>query len=381
MKIGAVATLIIFPMLIFALLPRTPYPNAPNLAKNTSVALQSNVRHVSVISGDMAHRINDIIQRQAGFSGAVLVESHGQVVLDAGYGLADRERRLPFTTETVAPIGSITKQFTASAILALQQQRRLDLDSPLKRYLPGIAEPAASLKIRNLLSHTSGMAENCPGGDFKRISLPDLLSTCAALPLAFAKGTWHYSNLGYSFLAAVVESMSHQPLQSFLEKLYFVPHHMVKTDDSFSVTQMQRWTLAKEYDEQGAHENTAVAIARLNGQDWNLKGNGDMQSSARDMLRWYNALHQAPELQYIRAGLLHPAARNSIGTFYANGWFIRMDRHMNAYNVFHSGSDGSLLAYFGWWPKDDLFIYYVSNFGSEASLPTLKALLALFPHQ
>lgn len=196
---------------------------------------------------------------------------------------------------------------------------------------------------------------------------------------AYPKGTWHYSNLGYSFLAAVVEGVSREPVQTFLEKSYFVPYHMEKTNSSFSTIQMQRWTLAKEYEEQSAHENVAIAIARLNGQDWNLKGNGDLQSSPRDMLRWYHALRHAPELWYIRAGLLRPTARNPIGTYYANGWFIRMNPNMKAYNVFHSGSDDSLLAYLGWWPKDDLFIYYVSNFGSERSLPTLKAILALFP--
>src|SRR4029077_9595467 len=91
------------------------------------------------------------------------------------------------------------------AVGELNAKGRVDLDRPLKLYLKGIAEPAASLTIRHLLSHTSGVADNCPGGDFKKTSLSDLLSTCAALPLAYPKGTWHYSNLGYSCLAAVVE--------------------------------------------------------------------------------------------------------------------------------------------------------------------------------
>jgi CubicO group peptidase (beta-lactamase class C family) len=166
----------------FALLATTPKPPlVVALDPTAPAAVHSIVRHVSVVSGDLAHRIDDIIQRQTQFSGAVLIESYGQVVLDAGYGLADRERGLPFTTETIAPVGSITKQFTASAVLALHQQGLVDLDGPLKVYLPGIAEPAASLTIRDLLNHTSGVAENCPGGDFKTISLSDLLSTCAAL--------------------------------------------------------------------------------------------------------------------------------------------------------------------------------------------------------
>jgi len=130
---------------LFALVAAADQPDSPVTARKKV--------------GPMAEAIHADLSRRAagGFSGAIIVEIDGDVVLDAGYGWADRERRTPFTTSTIAQTGSLTKQFTAAAIVDLSRQRRLRLSDPISKYLlaayPKILKlgDGASVTIRALI--------------------------------------------------------------------------------------------------------------------------------------------------------------------------------------------------------------------------------------
>ena len=120
------------------------------------------------VHGPIAQKIDAVLKDAArhGFGGAVLVEVDGVPILKAGYGYADRARKIPFTVDTVAQIGSITKSMTAMALLQLRDAGRIDLQASVKTYLPEAAEPAASLTLHSLLTHHSGLADTC-GEDFE----------------------------------------------------------------------------------------------------------------------------------------------------------------------------------------------------------------------
>jgi CubicO group peptidase (beta-lactamase class C family) len=102
---------------------------------------QAPLKRADVVDGELARNL-DIQFTQAaekGFGGAIIVEVAGKLVLKAGYGSASRESKIPFTADTIAQIGSITKTMTALAVLQLEGQGKLDLSAPVNRYLPGAA--------------------------------------------------------------------------------------------------------------------------------------------------------------------------------------------------------------------------------------------------
>src|ERR1700694_1030655 len=126
---------------LFALVAAADQPNPPATARKKI--------------GPIAEAIHADLSRRAagGFSGAIIVEIDGEVILDAGYGWADRGRRTPFTTSTIAQIGFLTKQFTAAAIVDLSSERRLRLSDPISKYLPDVPSLAAGITLEQLLTH------------------------------------------------------------------------------------------------------------------------------------------------------------------------------------------------------------------------------------
>ena len=130
-----------------------------------------------IVHGATAAKIDAVLAAAvpSGFGGAVLVEKNGEIVLRAGYGMADREAKIPFTVDTIAQIGSITKSMTAIAILQLAEEGKLDLKAQAKTYLPGTAEPARSATLHLLLTHHAGLADTC-GDDFDSVSKADLVA-------------------------------------------------------------------------------------------------------------------------------------------------------------------------------------------------------------
>jgi CubicO group peptidase (beta-lactamase class C family) len=188
-------------------------------ASNTAIAGQ-----VDALMSDAARQ---------GFGGAVVIEREGRVLLSKGHGLANRRARTPFSDQTVAPIGSITKNFTALALLQLAAQGKVDLQATVRTYLTNTREPAASARLSDILVHHAGLAEYC-GDDFTRRTKRELITICTALPLEFTPGKWAYSNLGYSLLAAIVEQVSRQSWEDYLREHVFAPAGMTRSGWLFS---------------------------------------------------------------------------------------------------------------------------------------------------
>jgi CubicO group peptidase (beta-lactamase class C family) len=152
-----------------------------------------------VVSGELGRKIDEFMTRLEawGFSGAIIVAKDGQIALSKGYGLADREKQVPFTPDTASSIGSITKQFTAAAILKLEMQGKLKVGDPIGKYLPDVPPDKAGITIHHLLTHTAGFRGDFGGRDSDPISRDDLVKLVLAAPLKFKPGEQHeYSNEG-----------------------------------------------------------------------------------------------------------------------------------------------------------------------------------------
>ncbi|HEV2044733.1 MAG TPA: serine hydrolase domain-containing protein, partial [Sphingomicrobium sp.] len=146
----------------------------------------------------------------SGPGAAVIVTENGKTVYAAGRGLADIERKVPITPATHFRLGSITKQFTAAAILKLADQGKLSLDDPLSKFLPTYPAPGASATVRQLLNHTGGMMSytNIPGWMVeaktgKPYTTDQLIAEFKDVPAPFKPGEkWDYNNSGYVLLGA-----------------------------------------------------------------------------------------------------------------------------------------------------------------------------------
>ena len=157
---------------------------------------------------------------------------NGETVFEKAFGLADLEFNVPNTPQTIFESGSVAKQFTAAAIVLLQQDGKLSLDDPVRKYIPELPDYGAPLTIRHLLNHTSGIRDwgtvmNLTGaGRGDRVISQDLALDVIThqRALDFTPGSeYSYSNSGYNLVAIIVERVSKQKFSAFLEERLFKP--------------------------------------------------------------------------------------------------------------------------------------------------------------
>src|SRR5688572_9918955 len=219
----------------------------------------------------------------------VLVVRDGQVLASRSYGLADNDRRVAADERTNYRLASLTKQFTAAAIMLLARDGRLRYDDRVSDLLPGMPAHARDVTIRHLLTHTSGLQayENfVPRGQSEQVKDRDVLTLIQhADSLYFRSGSAHrYSNTGYALLALVVERLSGQPYARFLEERIFRPAGMRGTiafEPSVSTVPNRAFGYI--------FRNSGIFLSDQSSTSAVL-GDGGVYSSLRDMLAWDRAL-------------------------------------------------------------------------------------------
>ncbi|MBI3681550.1 MAG: serine hydrolase [Acidobacteria bacterium] len=170
-----------------------------------------------------------------GFSGSVLYVQEGKVWLRRGVGLANRELNVANAPETKFRLGSITKQFTATAIMLLEQRGKLSVEDAIDKHFPNAPDHWKKVTVRHLLSHTGGVPSytNDPGylkNMFKPHPLPELIAGFRDKPLEFEPGSsWKYSNSGYVLLGDIIERVSGEKYEEFIRRNIFEPLEMKNT--------------------------------------------------------------------------------------------------------------------------------------------------------
>jgi len=221
---------------------------------------------------------------------AVAVVLRGDTLLLGGYGLADLEWEVPMATDAVFEIGSVTKQFTAAAVLRLVEEGKLDLEADLTTYLPDYDTQGRRIPLRRLLDHTSGIkgyTEMPVFGEYMVRSLPrdSLVARFEAVPLEFEPGTvLIYNNSAYFLLGLIVEKVSGEPYEEYVERRLFQPLGMSRSsycDQDAVVTRR-----AHGYD-QGPG---GLQQKRYLDHTWPYAA-GSLCSTAGDLVRWNQALH------------------------------------------------------------------------------------------
>ena len=254
---------------------------------------------------------------------AVVVARGDSVIFSAAYGLADVEHGVAITPETSFRLASVTKQFTAAAILTLVQANRLNLDDHLSQLLPGAPRYAQGITVRQLLTHTSGLPDYEPllgDDDGPQIVDRDVLSLLQhARSLYFTPGTsWRYSNSGYALLALIVEHVSGESFPAYLRRHVFDPAGMP--------------TAVAHVEGADTVANRAFGYT-AQGADWKrndqsrtsaVLGDGGIYASAAELARWSVALDHGAVLTGDTFRDATTPVRLSSGkpTAYGYGWFL-----------------------------------------------------------
>ena len=215
---------------------------------------------------------------------AVLVAQNGKILFEQGYGLADVEHHIAVTPQTQFRIGSITKQFTAAAILKLQEQGKLSVNDKLSKYIPDFPR-GDEVTLRHLLTHTSGIHSYTSKPGFlnevtNTTTTEQIIQSFKSDPYDFNPGEkWLYDNSGFLLLGYIVEKVSGQPYAEFLRKSFFEPLGMKRTG-------VYRKGLALEHEALGYQYQDGKFARAL---DWDMSwagGAGALYSTVEDLFRW-----------------------------------------------------------------------------------------------
>jgi CubicO group peptidase (beta-lactamase class C family) len=329
-----------------------------------------------LVEGELAYQLDEFLTRLEGlgFSGVVGVEHEGRPILVRGYGMADREHGLPVTPETVFCTGSITKQFTGAAILALAEEKKLALEDALPRFFGDVPEEKRGITLHHLLTHTSGLADP-PAGDYDlRATAEWVLEQALERGLEWPPGAQHgYRNVNFSLLAMVIERVSGEPYESFLRRRLFERAGMAET--GYRLPRYPPESFAIGYRD-GERWGTTLGHPQLaDGPCWTLRGNGGIHSTVGDMLRWHHALQEDRVLARASRELLEtPFADEGGGSSYGYGWSIQRSPGGKKL-VAHNGGNGVFFADFLRFAEEGHCIFLATNVGSRVR-PSLAYELA-----
>lgn len=330
-------------------------------------------------SNDTCKLIDSYLKKltnEKNFSGGLLIVKDGKTIFSKGYGWADRDKKIPFTTSTLASIGSITKAFTATAIMKLVEQNKLSFDDHLKKYFLAIPADKAYITIHQLLTHSSGFHEflKQDGGDYEKINAQDFLKRAFAAPLAFKPGEKAvYTNVGFSILGIIIEQVSGLDYEKFLKTNLFQPlgiknigyHYPVAQNDTIAIGYQNGniWGTHQQHFEQAG-----------GGPYWNLKANGGLEVSLDEMFLWVNSftnhtILSEPSIQKMFTAHVQEEGYNGESSF-GYGCNISQSRR-NTKMVVNGGSNGIYFARIVRLPKEGLVFYMVTN---ESSINTSMVL-------
>ncbi len=317
------------------------------------------------------------------FSGAVLIAQGASVILSKGYGDADWEQQIPNAPQTQFRIGSLTKQFTAAAILLLQARGKLHVGDAICPYLAPCPPAWQPITIAELLTHTSGIP-NLADDDIADYTQPltseQLLALIAAKPLAFAPGTgFAYSSAGYNVLGAIIEHVSAKPYAVFLQQEIFDRLGLAHTRyDASQVTPPAHATGYTDWQTPAPYLDMTLPFAA-----------GALASTVGDLYAWTRALDAHTLLGadavadmltahvVVCSASVHdycPAGFTALG--YGYGWFVGTDALGRV--AYHIGDILGFSALIARYPDRALTVIVLSNLETADMAAIQSAVEAIF---
>ncbi len=291
----------------------------------------------------------------------MLIAKNGQIALSKGYGVADRERSIPVTAYTMFEGASLNKQFTASAVMKLEEQGKLRVEDPITKYFDNVPEDKRAVTLHHLMTHSAGFPNEFgkPGADANGYYYQDrdeFVRAMLASPLEYPPGTKaEYSNPSYSLVAAIIEKVSGRSYEDFLRKQLFIPAGLSNTDFYSDAGKRSPGQIARGF-------NGTVEIERTSYErGWGNRGASGVLVSVSDLYKWELALRGEKILSAKSKEKLFGARVPSGGGFdYAYGWRVhRSPRGTNI--VWASGLLPEFSAMFQRYVDEDVTIIFLTN--------------------
>lgn len=299
--------------------------------------------------------------------GVVLVARKGDIIYQRAFGMANLELEVPMQTDMVFNIGSVTKQFTAVAILRLVAQGKLALADTVGKFLPEFPERLRGITVEQLLTHTSGVPNAKSIASLLALergwlSAQQVTDTFKDQPLDFAPGSaFSYSNSGYQLLGYILEKVTGWPFAEYMDEHIIRPAGMINSlyGNEMKIVKHRAspYLYTRRGIENAANSNVQIAYAA-----------GALQSTAEDLFKWYQALlsgtfiHKELQQAWTR-GKLNDGSQ----TDYGYGWFVGVLQGSPI--VEHGGNMGGFMCHAIYLPKDDVLVIALFNF--RGKLPEL----------
>ncbi|MGH8233290.1 MAG: serine hydrolase [Rhodanobacteraceae bacterium] len=313
------------------------------------------------------------------FMGSILVARGDDVIIAKGYGMADLESRVPNAPDTEFRIGSVTKQFTAMAILMLQQAGKLNVHDPVCKYVPKCPRDWQPITIYELLTHTSGIPNYTEFKNFTEVMSQSMTPTqMVALfknkPLDFQPGAkFSYSNSGYVLLGYILERVSGESYKQFLQQHIFGPVGM--KDSGYDKSRPTAANHAKGYSYAGKYEPAPFVDMSTPFSA------GALYSTVRDLYTWDRALAAGKLIpaslqQQMFAPQVSVATGGGAGSVhYGFGWFIGKEFGHTEYS--HEGGIQGFTSFNSWFPKQHVYIIVLDNMQSPQVATIANSLAAI----
>ena len=310
---------------------------------------------------------------------AVGVSEGGRQTLARAYGMADLEHDVKNQPETIFEAGSVSKQFTAAAVLLLARDGKLALDDPIRKYMPEVPDYGAPLTIRHMLNHTSGLRDwgSVAGiAGWPRTSraythahVLDIISRQRALN--FPSGTrYSYSNSGYNLAAMLVARISGMPFAEFTQQRIFTPLKMTRTswrDDYRRIVKGR----AIAYSETAGRFQTLMPFE-------NVHGNGGLLTTVGDLLIWNHnfATHVIGDAAFVREQ--ETAGRFNDGRAHGYALGLMVGPRYGLREVAHSGSTAGYTAHLTRFPDQQLSVAVLCNSSTGSATQAANAVAAIY---
>lgn len=303
------------------------------------------------------------------YSGSILVAKGDRILLEEGYGMADYKNAIPNQPNTLFAIGSITKSFTALAIMQLQEKGLIDVNDPISKYLDG-NRYGDEITIHHLLTHTSGLPWDGKVQGETYVPLEDNINYINKLFLMFQPGTsYGYSNAGYQLLAAIIEKVSGKSYNDYIENNLFKPLSMADSicgnDASYHANQSIGYHIDLNKNEQLQIYNFSAIL-----------GSGNIYSTVQDLFKYSRALDSNQLLGEVSTNELFKPHWGDLSNGYGYGW--RISELYGHQMISHGGSIGgggytSLMIKF---PENDYTLIFLTNNADNNALYEVSGVMS-----
>lgn len=304
---------------------------------------------------------------------SVAVANDGEIEHARGYGYANIEERVPATDSTIFRIGSVTKQFTAAAILRLAEQGEIGLDDNINRYLPDFPTQGHTVTIHHLLNHTSGIKSYTGLPDFlsrmaEDLSHEEMLARFRGEPFDFAPGErYAYSNSGYYLLGLIIEEVTGMDYAEYLEAEFFRPLRLTRT--GYCPNEPEGANHAHGYAVAGESPRPAMPIHM--SQPFAA---GALCSSVRDLVRWQQALAGGEVVSAASYRRMTTPAALPGGETMSYGYGLVAEELEGYEKIHHGGGINGFISELAYYPEEDITIAVLTNTEGPAAYAVEEAI-------